>query len=250
MDSKNKRQARSPDFLANISRKPMRALFSDADRTVTPLFGGLGGEGGAEADEALGVEALAPPLPAPPPVMNPEAAARLGRAIAELEAVGARTAAEMAATSLELALMVARKIIDAELVADPGVARRLIKAAVRRLGDVHKVTLRVSPDDLEALRSGVAADGGAAGVVASGVSAAGGGGGGGGAANLAAELGVAKVELVADKNLTSGECIVDSDAATVDGRLGTRVEELRRVLEMAIHQESTDLRGPGGNLAS
>jgi len=156
----------------------------------------------------------------------------------------------MAATSLELALMVARKIIDAELVADPGVARRLIKAAVRRLGDVHKVTLRVSPDDLEALRSGVAADGGAAGVVASGVSAAGGGGGGGGAANLAAELGVAKVELVADTNLTSGECIVDSDAATVDGRLGTRVEELRRVLEMAIHQESTDLRGPGGNLAS
>jgi flagellar biosynthesis/type III secretory pathway protein FliH len=114
---------------------------------------------------------------------------------------------------------------------------------VRRLGDVHKVTIRVSPDDLEALRTGAPAEGGGAvGVVASG--------GGGGAANLAAELGVAKVELVADTNLTSGECIVDSDAATVDGRLGTRVEELRRVLEMAIHQESTDPRGPGGNPAS
>jgi flagellar biosynthesis/type III secretory pathway protein FliH len=248
LDSKHKRQARSPDFLANITRKPVRALFSEADRTVTPLFGGLGGAGGADADEALGVEALAPPLPAPPPAMNPEAAARLGRAIAELEAVGARTAAEMAATALELALMVARKIIDAELVADPGAARRLIKAAVRRLGDVHKVTLRVSPDDLEALRSGAPTEGGAAGVVSSG--GGGGGGAGAGAANLAAELGVAKVELVADKNLTSGECIVDSDAATVDGRLGTRVEELRRVLELAIHQESMDLRGPGGDLAS
>jgi flagellar biosynthesis/type III secretory pathway protein FliH len=251
LDSKHKRQARSPDFLANVSRKPMRALFSDADRTVTPLFGGLDGEGRADADEALGVEALAPPLPAPPPAMNPEAAARLGRAIAELEAVGARTGAEMAATALELALMVTRKIIDAELVADPGLARRLIKAAVRRLGDVHKVTVRVSPDDLEALRSGAPSEGGAAAAVASGAAGVGGGGGaGGGAANLAAELGVAKVELVADTNLTSGECIVDSDAATVDGRLGTRVEELRRVLEMAIHQESTDLRGPGGDLAS
>ena len=31
----------------------MRALFSEADRTVTPLFGGLGGAGGAEVDEAL-----------------------------------------------------------------------------------------------------------------------------------------------------------------------------------------------------
>jgi flagellar biosynthesis/type III secretory pathway protein FliH len=156
----------------------------------------------------------------------------------------------MAATALELALMVARKIIDAELVADPGAARRMIKAAVRRLGDVHKVTLRVSPDDLEALRSAAPTEGGAAGVVASGVGGGGGGGGSAGAANLAAELGVAKVELVADTNLTSGECIVDSDAATVDGRLGTRVEELRRVLEMAIHQESMDQRGPGGGLAS
>jgi len=242
----NKRQARSPDFLANVSKKDVRPLFADADRVVTPLFGGGGGGGGGvDEDEALGVEALAPPLPAPPPTMSPEAAARLARAIADLRSAGDRAAAEMAATTLELAMLVARKILDAEVAADPAVARRLIRAAVRRLRDVHRVTIRVSPDDLEMLRAGTAAPA----PVPAAAAATGDtdtdtelGAGAGAGANLAADFGVAKVELVADTNLTSGDCIVDSDAATVDGRLGTRVEELRRVLEIAIHQESSEPR--------
>jgi flagellar biosynthesis/type III secretory pathway protein FliH len=232
----NKRQARSPDFLANVSKKDVRPLFADADRVVTPLFGGSGGSAGVDEDEALGVESLAPPLPAPPPTMSPEAAARLARAIAELKSAGDRAASEMAATTLELAMLVARKILDAEVATDPAVARRLIKAAVRRLRDVHRVTIRVSPDDLEMLRAGTGAPAPASESDTDTDTDASAG------ANLAADFGVAKVELVADTNLTSGDCIVDSDAATVDGRLGTRVEELRRVLEIAIHQESSEPR--------
>jgi hypothetical protein len=247
----NKRQARSPDFLANVSKKGVRPLFADADRVVTPLFGGgggMGGGGGVDVDEALGLEALAPPLPAPPPAMSPEAAARLARAIADLRSAGDRAASELAATTLELAMLVARKILDAEVAADPAVARRLIRAAVRRLRDVHRVTIRVSPDDLEMLRAGTAAAAPAAVPAADGDTdidtglGAGAGATATAVANLAADFGVAKVELVADTNLTSGDCIVDSDAATVDGRLGTRVEELRRVLEIAIHQESSEPR--------
>ena len=91
-------------------------------------------------------------------------------------------------------------------------------------------------DDLEMLRAGTGAPAPASESDTDTDTDAGAG------ANLAADFGVAKVELVADTNLTSGDCIVDSDAATVDGRLGTRVEELRRVLEIAIHQESSEPR--------
>jgi flagellar assembly protein FliH len=185
-------------------------LFPTSDgEVVTSLF--MESEDGAE--DGIGVEALAPLLPAPPAAMTPEMTERLGRAIAHLQATGERVGAEISATALEIALLVARKILDAEIRSDPSVARDLIKAAVRRLGDVHKVTLRLTPEDAEALRAS-ASEG------------------------VAAELGVAKVEIIPDTNLTSGDCIVESDAATVDGRLGTRVEELRRVLEVAIHQEA------------
>jgi flagellar biosynthesis/type III secretory pathway protein FliH len=195
--------------MSRVSTKGVRSLFPASGGEVTSLFM----DSGDSLEDGLGVEALAPPLPPLPPAMTPEVAERLGRAVAQLNAAGARAGAEIAVTALEIALLVARKILDAEVRSDPSVARDLIKAAVRRLGDVHKVTLRLTPEDAESLRAS-ASDG------------------------VAAELGVAKVEIVTDTNLTAGDCIVESDAATVDGRLGTRVEELRRVLEAAINSEA------------
>lgn len=208
MSIPNQRRHRAPEFMSRAANKGVRALFPNVGGDVKSLF-----ESDDEDDDSLGVEALAPPLPPPPPAMTPETVERLGRAIAQLQATGERIGAELSATALEIAMLVARKILDAEIRSDPGVARELIKAAVRRLGDVHKVTIRLTPEDAEALRAGAVE-------------------------SVAAELGVAKVELIADTNLTSGDCIVESDAATVDGRLGTRVEELRRVLEDAMNLES------------
>jgi flagellar biosynthesis/type III secretory pathway protein FliH len=43
-------------------------------------------------------------------------------------------------------------------------------------------------------------------------------------------LPLANIELIPDMNLSPGDAIVESDTGMVDGRLGTRLEELRRVL--------------------
>jgi len=45
---------------------------------------------------------------------------------------------------------------------------------------------------------------------------------------------------VSDTNLSPGDALVESDTAIVDGRLGTRLEELRRVLSNVVNSVSGD----------
>ena len=58
--------------------------------------------------------------------------------------------------------------------------------------------------------------------------------------DLGLNLGIAKIEILPDTNLTPGDCLVESDAATVDGRLGTRLEEIRRVLSAVINNDGNE----------
>jgi hypothetical protein len=213
MPPSSRRATRSPAFLVGVPAKRVHALFPVSPDAAEPLFGGGGGggrHGDGDGDQALGVESLAPPLPPPSSQMTEEAAERLGRAIEVLRRTADRLGAELAANALEIGCLVARKILDAELKGDAALRASLVRSAVRRLGDVHKVTIHLSPADREAVES------------ASGEASSNG-------------LGIAKVELLTDTNLTPGDCIVESDAAMVDGRLGTRLEELRRVLIAAMN---------------
>jgi flagellar biosynthesis/type III secretory pathway protein FliH len=43
---------------------------------------------------------------------------------------------------------------------------------------------------------------------------------------------------VADTNLSPGDSLVESDTAMVDGRIGTRLEELRRVFRSVIDSDN------------
>lgn len=199
-----KRIARSPQFLAQRRDRGVQPLFSDVSAEPAGLFGDHLGLG---LDEAPGVESLAPPLPAPPPPLSAEAAERLGHAIAELRRHSNTLGAQAAADAIEIGCLVARRILEAELETDPQALRALVRSAVRRLGEAQRVTVRLSPADVDAVQAAAA----------------------GGEAPLGG-VGIAEVEIVADTNLTPGDCFVESDAATVDGRLGTRLEEIRRVL--------------------
>jgi flagellar biosynthesis/type III secretory pathway protein FliH len=197
------------------------------------LFGHSGGAGGGSEPELLfgdpnadadssgspGMESLAPPLPPPPNHLTSEMAERLGRAIEVLRLTSDRLGAETAATALEIGCLVARRILEAELKTDTDAQKSLVRSAVRRLGDAHKVTIHLAPADLEAVRA-------AAGEASS--------------ADLGMNLGIAKVEILPDTNLTSGDCIVESDAAKVDGRLGTRLEEIRRVLSSIVSDNRSE----------
>jgi flagellar assembly protein FliH len=199
------RRARSPGFMANVPQKREHVLFADGGNDAELLFGDPDGDDGVSS----GVESLAPPLPPPPAQMTADAAERLGRAIAELRLTADRMGAAVAANAIEIGCLVARRILEAELKTDVEARKTLIRSAVRRLGDTHKITIHLAPSDIDAVKT-------AAGDAPGG--------------DLGMNLGIAKVEILPDTNLTPGDCLVESDAAKVDGRLGTRLEEVRRVL--------------------
>jgi len=214
-----RRLTRPPEFLARVPPKGVQRLFGGGASDALPLFVSDDG-GAAEIDDSelqisAGVESLAPPLPAPPAQMTAEMTERLAAAIADLRRTGERLAVAAADDAVEIACFLARRILEAEVKTDVEVLRGLVRSAVARLGEVHKVTIHLAPADVESVR-------GHAGEPPLG------------------GLGIAKVDIVADTNLTPGDCLVESDAAKVDGRLGTRIEELRRVIATVMTDVGTD----------
>jgi flagellar assembly protein FliH len=85
-----------------------------------------------------------------------------------------------------------------------------VRSALRRAGESRKVTVRLHPDDARAVEAAVASR------------------------DLAA--GAASVEVVADAALERGDCFVETDFGTVDGRLETRFGELRRAARAAVEE--------------
>ena len=139
------------------------------------------------------------------------------RAIDELRRASARVGDALATNAFEIGCLIARRILEAELKTDPELRLSLVRSAVRRLGDAQKVIVHLSPADRDAVAAALDAEGGTG------------------------ELGgipVAAVELVSDTNLSPGDALVESDTAIVDGRLGTRLEELRRVLAEVVNSAS------------
>jgi hypothetical protein len=208
---------RTPSFLEQIRGNVDRATFGGpSDSAVQPFFARQGGAGQQPdirvMENPSSVESLAPPLPPPIPQPGPEFAERLAKAVAELRRTGERLAEQATADALEMAALIACRIIDAELKTNPAALTGLIRSAVARLGESRKVQLRLHPTD-------------AANVQAAGDS------------GPLAGLSVARVEIRADASLSPGDCIVDGEQGTVDGRVATRLEEVRRILSRALTED-------------
>jgi hypothetical protein len=202
-----RQRAKSPGFLASVQPRRVQSLFTDSSSQAEPLFAD-----DSEADLSVGVESLAPPLPPPPQPLPPEASEKLGKAVGELRRTSHALGGQVAATALEIACLLAKRIIEEELKSDPKLRLSLARAAVRRVGESQKVTVHLSPADVEAVTA---------------------------AAGEGDPLGIpmARVEVVTDTNLSPGDSIVESDTAMVDGRIGTRLEELRRVFRSVIDSD-------------
>ncbi len=156
----------------------------------------------ADGFEALVSHPVAAPLPsAPLPQANAQSVARLEAALTELRLRGERLAEQARSDSLELGLIVARKILEREIATNLEALFSLIKSAIRRVGESRTTVVRVSAADFERLH---------------------------GSADTAFTLG--RVELKIDPSLGAGDVMVDGEHATVDGRLGTRLEEIVRSL--------------------
>ncbi|HET9596901.1 MAG TPA: FliH/SctL family protein, partial [Anaeromyxobacteraceae bacterium] len=135
-----------------------------------------------------------------------EALERVAGAVETLRAQADRLAEQARADAIEIGFQVARKVLEAELRAGPEALFALVRSAVRRAGESRRVAVRLAPEDAALLASD-AARGALDGVTA------------------------ARVEWIPDSSLQPGDCLVETDFGQVDGRLGTRLAEIRRAVD-------------------
>ena len=141
---------------------------------------------------------------------------RTASTIELLRATAERLAAEARTDALEIGFLVARRILEMELSASAEPLVSLVRSAVRRLGESRRIVIHLSPQDAQAI-SGIVESRGPQAV---------------------AQAAISRVEIVSDPSLGRGDCLVEGDLVTVDGRINARIEELRRVLDASGTEES------------
>jgi flagellar assembly protein FliH len=140
------------------------------------------------------------------------ALARLGEALDQVGAAARAMSRPYASELVELALIVARELVGAEVRRDPGPLVRLVERCLEDVAGESSITVRMHPADRAAL--------------------------------LAArpDLARADLRLVEDARLARGGCAVDSTRRLVDARIEERLDQvrdgLRELLEEAAAGES------------
>lgn len=111
-----------------------------------------------------------------------------------------KTVATLQAELVELALSIAERVLRAEAsVAGNALAMRLAEAAIARLGDCQRVTVRMAPADLREL-------------------------------GPRSSSGQERIVYLADPSLARGDTLVESEHGRVDARLQTQLDELATAL--------------------
>ena len=198
---------RRPSFLGRIGAKPRveNAAFKTSNEgrfRPTVLANTLPDHDQNDGQEAAAAMAEAQKLAA----LFTE---RTAAAVELLRSTTERLAAEARTDALEIGFLVARRILEMELSASAEPLVNLVRSAVRRLGESRRIAIHLSPTDAQALNAVIESRG----------------------PQAVAQAAISKVEIVADASLGRGDCLVEGDLVTVDGRINARIEELRRVLE-------------------
>jgi flagellar biosynthesis/type III secretory pathway protein FliH len=130
----------------------------------------------------------------------------LASAVAASEQAFTRECGQLAEGCAEIVAEVFRKLAGAALVSREATLA-LVLEVVRRVKDERALTIRVSPHDLEFLRTREAA--------------------------IQEALGARSFTLGADPRVTLGGCLVESSLGTLDGRLEIQLQELTETLRAA-----------------
>ena len=204
------RSSRRPEFLARGMSQPHveRASFRPASEQAARQRQPIGESYEPQSDEAMAQEQLAAAIAEAEQRLHAEVGNRLGGAVEMLRTTSERLAAEARSDALEVGFMIAKRILEIELTTSPEPMVALVRSTIRRLGEARKMVVRLSPGDAEAVNATLAARGPSA----------------------VSTVATAQIEVVADGALERGDCVVESDAGSVDGRIATRLEELRRAL--------------------
>lgn len=143
--------------------------------------------------------------------MAAQCAERTAAAIAVLRATSERLAAEARSDALEIGFLVARRILEMELSTSPEPLVSLVRSAMRRLGESRTIAIRLSPADAQTVAAAIESQG----------------------TQAVTPIAISKIDIIPDAGLGRGDCLVEGNLVTVDGRISARIEELRRSLDTA-----------------
>jgi len=135
-----------------------------------------------------------------------QAIAKTGRTLA----AGEQAAKQMIVTAqeqiVEIALAVARKILAYEIAENPMVVLPLVKTALQKVSDQEEVVIRVSIDDFDAV------------LLAK--------------KELQTMVGREQaLAIIVDSTIEGGNCIIDTSYGTVDARIDTQFETIKKALQ-------------------
>ena len=199
---------RRPTFMGRLPSQPQ----------VEPAaFGGSPLRRSATATSPSGSERSASPTVIDMQKMADEVSERIGSAAQFLRQAAERLAAEARSDALEVGFMVARRILETDLTANVEHLVGLVRSAIRRLGESRHIKLQLCPDDARLIEEALKNDG----------------------AQAISSVAAAQIEIVADAALQRGDCVGAGDLGTVDGRINTRLDELRRALQAGTWEESS-----------
>jgi flagellar assembly protein FliH len=137
------------------------------------------------------------------------AAAALEQAARALREDAAVSAERLEAQAVDLALMLAEKIVGAAVAADPALVVEAVRGALRGIVERERVTVLVHPDDLELVR-------GAMGGV------------------IATLGGIEHCEVQAERRVSRGGAVVRTPDGDVDARLDVKLQRAREVVDAAL----------------
>jgi flagellar assembly protein FliH len=107
---------------------------------------------------------------------------------------------------VRLAIGIAERVLHQQVALDRGVVVEMAKTAIARLIERDSVTVRVNPADLERMREH--------------------------RDELIALGDIRNLRLLEDKRVDRGGVVVETDAGTIDARIGTQLDEARKILHI------------------
>jgi flagellar biosynthesis/type III secretory pathway protein FliH len=111
-------------------------------------------------------------------------------------------------SAVELAIAIAEKIVGGPMAARPEAVLDVVAGALLRTASRHRLAIEVNPDDLELVAES--------------------------AERLAAKLGgVQRLDVVAERRIERGGCIVRTEEGEIDARIGSQLERVAELLAEA-----------------
>lgn len=152
------------------------------------------------------------------------ALAALAEAAAVVDATRSELAETLTAQAGELALLTAEQMIAGAIAVEPQRITDVVRGALRRLADRHRVTVLVNPEDLELLARSVPM--------------------------LQAELGgIEHLDVQADRRVARGGAVVQTVYGEIDATVGAQLQTARELVAAALAGDTDiapDVSGEAG----